>query len=152
VPAVATKPTNERVALNANSYDGYYSSLSGEQSAELAKKVSVLQWGTSFDSVQKSLGPPDQKSCSDVRFLLPRQHRSTEATYFVARYRKGLMTQGRDQMIVLWFDADDRLEMIYSNFPGVESREANGVWDQSARSAWWNLWLPHAFSRLSQLL
>ena len=129
--APATLPTT---APSDDLYKGYHSALSPERRADLARKIAALKLGDSIESVVKALGSPDDITNGDVKYSTPRKHHSKEVTYMVARYRDHLMTEGKDKMVVLWFDSDSRLEWVWSNFAPVANRETADARDMSQPS------------------
>jgi len=111
-------------AVNDTSYAGFYAVRSPDDRERLVRLISQMPLGTNIADVTDILGPPDSEGAGDGLLFAP-MHRNRGLIYFVAKFRDGLSTSGKDQVLDLLFDWRGRLEVIISDHvPGVESRES----------------------------
>ena len=127
------------VSENQN-YRGYFYVMPTDQRADFSGVMSSIKFGDSTDSVIRKLGNPENDAAGDAKNLVGRQHRSRFIRYVIAKYKKDLVTTGKDQYVSFWFDANGRLELISSTYPGVTSREIPDAMDNSTRADRWKFW------------
>ncbi len=125
-------------------YVGYAIVLPVEKRQSLARHVERLRFGQSADEVTAALGQPDADCEGGQLCLLPRLHRRRCMTFVVAQHRHANVNTQKDQMVLLWFDAYGRLEIIDSSFPAVAGRRTNDALDPRPEPGWWiPHWLPY---------
>ena len=135
------KNTSVRVSSGeVDPYPCYFFAYSAEARRKFIANVTMINLGDSTDAIIEKLGKPDDDAEGGLKSLVRRQHRRRVLTYRIAKYRKDLVTTRKDQDVDLWFDANDRLELISSTFSGVAERETPDAMKNDAQPGWWKFW------------
>lgn len=99
----------------------YYLELDAAKQAKLRVALDDIKMGDNYQGVIAALGKPDYErnlATKDGRFV------AKSAIYYIKKWEKELVSEGKDERVDLWFDANDRLWRVYSNVPGIPNRES----------------------------
>jgi hypothetical protein len=119
----ATTNSNERAAGSEPPQQmNYYFEMDAAKQAKLQAALQELKIGDDYQKIVIVLGKPDYDQAlatKDGKFV------ARPLTYYVKRWRKDLVTEGKDRAVDLQLDANARLIRIASNVDGIPSREAD---------------------------
>jgi hypothetical protein len=116
----STRPATQPSARRGTRQD-YYFVLDDATWDRRVEIINAMKFGISYDEVEKALGKPDSDYKGGVKSRPPRVHRRRYITYIFADYRKDGVNTG-DEMVDLWFDKDNRLELISSTVSEISPR------------------------------
>ena len=109
---------------NEGTKNGYYFEMNDKEIHAFIEKQKSISLNDSVDKVKEVLGQPtlDDKLIGKKGEFVAR-----ELAYYLRIWEKGLVNEKRDMVVYFFFDKNNLLKEVTSNFDGVENRKRKDV-------------------------